>query len=206
MDQVDFASGTIDSIRSISQRALLSYWGRLANGGLVPFEEFEPSSRIHDPKQLAVWKVDAKVGQTHFRALYRGKLLDEAFNEGWAGKTLAEITPPSLRDPIISASNHCASTGCAVYTILRTYDNAGLAIDLERLLLPFGKAGRVQQIVASLQLISLKGVVDRPQVARSVEQKSECVLSIRIPAGGLDARRDGRQLTEMHDLLDIEEV
>jgi hypothetical protein len=63
---------------------------------LVPFEEFEPSSRIHDPKQLAVWKVDAKVGQTHFRALYRGKLLDEAFNEGWAGKTLAEITPPSL--------------------------------------------------------------------------------------------------------------
>jgi hypothetical protein len=203
---VDFASGTIDSIRSISQRALLSYWGRLANGGLVPFEEFEPSSRIHDPKQLAVWKVDAKVGQTHFRALYRGKLLDEAFNEGWAGKTLAEITPPSLRDPIISVSNHCASTGCAVYTILRTYDNAGFAIDLERLLLPFGKAGRVQQIVASLQLISLKGVVDRPQVARSFELKSECVLSIRIPAGGLDARRDVRQLTEMHDLLDIEEV
>lgn len=203
---MDFASGTIDSIRSISQRALLSYWGRLANGGLVPFEVFEPSSRIHDPKQLAVWKVDAKVGQTHFRALYRGKLLDEAFNEGWAGKTLAEITPPSLRDPIISASNHCASTGCAVYTILRTYDNAGFAIDLERLLLPFGKAGRVQQIVASLQLISLKGVVDRPQVARSFELKSECVLSIRIPAGGLDARRDVRQLTEMHDLLDIEEV
>ena len=71
-------------------------------------------------------------------------------------------------------------TGCAVYTILRTYDDAGFAIDLERLLLPFGKDGRVQQILASLQLISLEGTVERSKVVGSFETQAESVLSIKI--------------------------
>jgi len=92
------------------------------------------------------------------------------------------VTPPSLQSIILSASDQCASTGCAVYTVLRTYDSACFAIDLERLLLPFGKDGRVQQILASLQLISLESTVERDKVVGSFEAQAECVLSISIPA------------------------
>ena len=138
--------------------------------------------RVHDPKQLAVWKVETDNGQRHFRALYRGSLLDEAFNEGWTGKTLAEITPPSLRTAIISPSEHCATNGCGVYTILETTDRDGFAVDLERLLLPFGKDGRVQIILASLQLISLQGTVKRRDVAANFESHCEMVLSVMIEA------------------------
>jgi hypothetical protein len=53
---------------------------------------------------------------------------------------------------------------------------------LERLLLPFGKDGRVHQILASLQLISLEGTVERDKVVGSFEAHTECVLSIKIPA------------------------
>jgi hypothetical protein len=51
-----------------------------------------------------------------FRALYRGSLIYDAFKDGSTGKTLDEITPPSLQSAIISASRQCASTRYAVYT------------------------------------------------------------------------------------------
>jgi hypothetical protein len=179
---MNFEIGTIHSIRSISQHGLAVAWARLAKDRLPSFNQFEPDPRVHDPKQLAVWKVETDNAQTVFRALYRGSLIDEAFNEGWIGKTLAEITPPSLQPQIIGASQECANTGCAIYSILKTYDAEGFAVNLERLLLPFGEDGRVQVILASLQLISLQGTVKRRSVAMDFEARCESVLSIRIPA------------------------
>lgn len=185
---MNFEIGTVHSVRSISQHGLAAAWARLAKDGLPTFEQFDPDPRVHDPKQLAVWKVETNNGQTVFRALYRGSLLDEAFNDGWTGKTLAEVTPPSLRSVIISASHQCASTGCASYTVLRTHDEEGFAIDLERLLLPFGKDGQVQVILASLQLISLQGTVKRRKVVGHFEEQCEAVLSMTIPATSFLAR------------------
>jgi hypothetical protein len=181
---LNFEQGTLRSIRSISQYGLAAAWARLAKDGLPSFEQFDPGPRVHDPKQLAIWKVETSDGQNIFRALYRGSLLDEAFNDGWIGKTLAEVTPPSLASVIISASDHCASTGCAVYTVLRTCDDAGFPIDLERLLLPFGKDDRVELILASLQLISLQGTVERRKVVGNFKAQAECVLSLGIAAAG----------------------
>jgi len=139
-----FENGTVDSIRSTSQRALAAYWARLAltRQGLPPFDQFAPGPGVHDPKHLAVWKVEAGGGQLEFRALYRGSFIDEAVDDPWVGKTLTEVAPPTLRAPIIEASAHCASTGCAIYTVLRTYAGAGSPLDLERLLLPFGTRTR----------------------------------------------------------------
>jgi hypothetical protein len=146
----------------------------------------------HSDQASVVWKVEADNERNIFRALYRGSLLNQAFKDDWIGKTLTEIIPPSLRSAIISASDHCAMTGCAVYTVLRTYDDAGFAIDLERLLLPFGKDGRVQQILASLQLISLEGTIERAKVVECFEAQAESVLSIRIPATSFAEPRSKR--------------
>ncbi len=186
---MDFADGTVHSIRSISQRGLGAAWARLAKDGLPSFDRFDPGPRVHDPKQLAVWKVEAADGQNLFRALYRGSLLDQAFEDGWTGRTLAEVTPPSLHTAIIGASERCAGSACAVYTILRTCDGAGFALDLERLLLPFGEDGRVRLILASLQLISLEGTVERRSAVTNFEARSEIVLSMVIPAAGFVSRR-----------------
>ena len=104
-------------------------------------------------------------------------------------KTLAEVAPPTLRAPIIEASAHCASSGCAIYSVLRTYDGAGSPIDLERLLLPFGQNGRVRVIVASLQLVSLEGKVERRKAVESFEAQTDVVLSFRISAASFKAAR-----------------
>jgi hypothetical protein len=188
-DALNFENGALQSIRSMSQRGLAVLWARLAKQGLPAFDRFAPEARVHDPKQLVVWKVEGTEDQFVFRALYRGRLVGEAFNDDWAGKTLSEITPSSLQDAIISASDMCASTGCAIYTVLRTYDGAGCPVDLERLLLPFGKNGRVQTIVTSLQLISLKGTVERRTVVKEFEARSDTVLSMRISSASFNEPR-----------------
>jgi hypothetical protein len=59
---------------------------------------------------------------------------------------------------------------------------------LERLLLPFGKDGQVQVILASLQLISLQGTVKRRKVVGHFEEQCEAVLSMTIPATSFLAR------------------
>jgi hypothetical protein len=188
---MNFDNGTVDSIRSKSQRGLAAYWARLAltKQGLPPFDQFAPGPGVHDPKHIAVWKVEMSGGQPGFRALYRGSFIDEAVKDDWVGKTLAEVAPPTLRAPIIEASAHCASSGCAIYSVLRTYDGAGSPIDLERLLLPFGQRGRVQVIVASLQLVSLEGKVERRKAVESFEAQTDVVLSFRISAASFKEAR-----------------
>jgi hypothetical protein len=183
---LNFENGTLHSIRSDSQRALAASWALLCNEGLPSFERFAPEPGVHDPKQLVAWKVEINVHQLVFRALYRGKLVDEAFNDAWAGKTLREVTPPSMQPAIIGASEHCVSTGCAIYTVLRTHQGAGVPIELERLLLPFGRNGRVKIIVASLQLRSLERKVERSKVAKDFEAESETVVSVRISAANIN--------------------
>ena len=180
---MNFENGTLHSIRSASQRALAASWARLGKAGLPTFDRFDPEPGIHDPKQLVVWKVEVKDSQLDFRALYRGRSIDDAFNEGWIGKTLREVSPPALQPAIMSASDHCASTGCAVYTVLRTYDGAGSPVELERLLLPFGKNGRVKIVVASLQLTSPD---ERSRIAKDFEAQLEIVVSARISAASIN--------------------
>jgi hypothetical protein len=183
---LNFDNGTLHSIRSPSQRALAASWARLCQDGLPSFDAFDPEPGSHDPKQLVVWKVEVKDGQMGFRALYRGSLLDEAFNDGWAGKTLREVTPVSLQPAIIGASDHCVSTGCAIYMVLRTNGGTGSIIELERLLLPFGRNGRVKIIVASLQLRSLEKTIERGTVAKEFIAQSEAIVSARISAASIN--------------------
>jgi hypothetical protein len=188
-DPLNFENGTVESIRSISQRGLTAAWARLASRGLPAFDQFHPETRVHDPKQLVAWKVEVAEDQFVFRALYRGPLVDKAFSSTWTGKTLAEVTPASLRPAIIGASDQCARTGCAIYTILRTYNDAGHPVDLERLLLPFGKNGRVQIIVASLQLISMEGTFERANVVKYFEAQAVIMVSLKISAASFNEAR-----------------
>jgi len=82
---MNFDNGTVDSIRSKSQRGLAAYWARLAltKQGLPPFDQFAPGPGVHDPKHIAVWKVESNGGQLDFRALYRGSFIDEAVEDAW---------------------------------------------------------------------------------------------------------------------------
>jgi hypothetical protein len=188
---MQFSPASIQSIKSISQRALTLYWNRLARGRSFPsIAEFDPGPRLHDPKQLVIWTIEDAFGQRRFRALYQGANVAEVFNASWAGRTMDEVVPVPLKSMSIDGANECAATGCAIYTVFATFDANGHRVDCERLLLPLGEGSTVQQIVASLQLVSVKGEFERKSVLSKFETLSQVVFAGRIRSGSISVTTD----------------
>jgi hypothetical protein len=61
------------------------------------------------------------------------------FNAAWAGKTMEQVVPMSLRKVTLEAAKECANSGCMVYSIFSTIDAYDTQVDCHRLLLPFGR-------------------------------------------------------------------
>src|SRR5438046_791679 len=173
-----------EAIKSVTQRALASYWDRLAAGRAFPaFTEFEPEASRHDPKQLVVWNIEGAGRLLKFRALYEGENVAEVFNSIWAGKTMEQVVPMSLRRITLDAAKECAASGCPVYMVLSTWDAHDTRIDCERLLLPFGSAGKVEQLLGSLQLTNVPNSARRKRAVGHFEIHTEIIVSGRIKPG-----------------------
>ena len=187
-----------EAIKSVTQRALASYWDRLAAGRAFPaFTEFEPEASRHDPKQLVVWNIEGAGRLLKFRALYQGENVAEVFNSSWAGKTMEQVVPMSLRRITLDAAKECAASGCLIYAIFSTVDANDQRIDCERLLLPFGRYGKVEQLLGSLQLKSSQGGVQRTKVLGDFQLQADVLFSGKIASGfckalGVDPAADGQ--------------
>ena len=142
------------SVKSPSQLALLTCWDKLAAGRRLPaFAELKLEPGVHNPKQLVAWNVEGEGRLQKFRAVYQGQGIADVFNAAWAGKTMEQVVPMSLRRFTLDGAKECATGGCPVYAIYSTIDANDNRVDCHRLLLPFGGAsGKVEQILASLQL------------------------------------------------------
>ena len=186
-----FSPSSIQSIKSISQRALTIYWNRLAGRRSFPsIGEFDPEPRLHDPKQLVIWAIDDAFAQRRFRSLYQGTNVAEVFSSCWAGRTMDEVIPGPLKCFSIDGANECAASGCAIYTVFGAFDAKGHRVDCERLLLPLGEGSTVLQIVASLQLISIEGEFERKSVLSRFETLSQVVFAGRIRSGSIPVPAD----------------
>ncbi|MHC6156998.1 PilZ domain-containing protein [Bradyrhizobium elkanii] len=170
-----------DAIRSASQRALLEEWDQLAAGRPFPaFAELRPDPAMHDPRQLVAWAVEGEGRLRKFRAMYQGENVAEAFNSAWAGKTMEQVVPMSLRRITLRPAKECAASGCAVYMVFSTVDASDRQVDCERLLLPFGNGLKVEHLLASLQLTV---VGSRPRILKHFDMQSEVRLEGRIRSG-----------------------
>lgn len=169
-------------IKSASKLALVTYWDQLAAGRRFPdFAELKPDPALHDPKQLVAWNVEGEGRLRKFRALYQGENVAEAFNSAWAGKTMEQVVPMSLRKVTLEAAKECATSGCAVYSIFSTIDASDTRVDCHRLLLPFGRDGtKVEQILASLQLTTSQ---TRSRVLNHFEMQTDVLFAGRIKSG-----------------------
>jgi PilZ domain len=169
------------TVRSASQLALLTCWDQLAAGRNFPaFAELKLAEGVHDPRQLVAWNVEGEGRLRKFRALYQGENIAEAFNSAWAGKTMEQVVPMSLRKITLEAAKECATSGCAVYSIFSTIDASDTRVDCHRLLLPFGHDGKVEQMLASLQLTTTQA---RGRVLHHFEMQADVLFAGRIKSG-----------------------
>lgn len=172
----------VSTIKSANQLALATHWDELAAGRRFPaLAELKPDPAMHDPKQLVVWNVEGEGRQQKYRALYQGENLVEVFNTAWAGKTMEQVVPMSLRRLTLDAAKECATSGCLVYMIFSTIDASDRRIDCHRLLLPFGRDGsKVEQMIGSLQLTVGQA---RGKILRHFEMQADVLVSGMIKAG-----------------------
>lgn len=169
-------------IRSPSQLALATYWDQLAAGRRFPaFTEFQLPPGLHDPKQLVAWGVEGSGRLRKFRALYQGESIADVFNASWAGKTMEQVVPMSLRKITLEVAKECANSGCMVYSIFSTIDASDTRVDCHRLLLPFGSDGtRVEQMLGSLQLTAVQ---NRSRVLNHFDMQTDVQFVGRIKSG-----------------------
>jgi hypothetical protein len=176
---------SLQQVRSLSQQALACHWDRLAAGRRFPaFTEFKLEPGMHDPKQLVVWNIEGEGRHLKFRALYQGENVAEVFSSAWAGKTMDQVVPMSLRRVAIDAAKECVTSGCLIYTIVSTIDSNDHRVDCERLLLPFGRDGsKVEQFLGSLQLKSVPGGVRRNKILNNFQMQADLLVSAKIKSG-----------------------
>jgi PilZ domain len=171
-----------ETIQSVSQRTLAYRWDEAAAGRPFPaLGDLNPDPATHDSKQLVLWNVEGEGRQRKFRALYQGQNVEEAFSSAWAGKTMEEVVPMSLRSLTLNTAKECAQSGCLVYMIFSTTDSSGQRVECQRLLLPFGKDGsKVEQILASLQLTIAPA---RKTIVRHFKLQTDVLFSGKIKSG-----------------------
>jgi hypothetical protein len=167
-----FQPVSMHSIRSSNQRALAAHWNALASDrGFPAIGAFNPQATGHNPEQMILWDVES-AGETRsscFRVRKVGLRAVEAIGDspiGPIGKTMEELAPPALREISLNGARECVASGCAIYEIITTVDANAHVVECERLLLPFGDGDSVEHIVASLQLISFQGAIERQGFAR----------------------------------------
>jgi hypothetical protein len=178
-----FGPTSIQSVKSPNQRALLAQWQALAAGRLFPeLGEFAAPER--DLKQLILWGVEDDGQLRHFRMQKLGERALEAIAADFSGKTMDEVVPEPLRTFGLEAANACADFGWATYSIITIIDTNAHQVDCERLLLPFGRDGAVEHIIAALQLISFQGTVERCGIAHEFKAKSGVTFRGLIAASG----------------------
>jgi hypothetical protein len=165
-----FQPVSMHSIRSSNQRALATHWNALATDRSFPaLAGFNPQATGQE--QMILWDVEktGDAGGSCFRVRKVGLHAIEAIGDGPIGpigRTMEELAPPPLREISLNGARECVTSGCAIYEIITTVDANAHVVECERLLLPFGDGEHVEQIVASLQLISFQGAIERQGFVR----------------------------------------
>jgi hypothetical protein len=146
-------------IRSIKQRDLLNTWLRLfSRDQHIPrFEEYRPERLTDELPDIVYYTIDGTGETSRIIIDSDGTRMSNAYGSVGKGRDLVEYLGSKLVPIIIPIYRECIRRQLPVYTVSKVQDMYGLAVDYERLLLPFSDGVRVTRIVASLKTISEHG-------------------------------------------------
>jgi hypothetical protein len=162
---MEFSSANPSVVRSIKQRVLLNSWLRvLAKGKPLPLiADFRPDGIADELDDMMGFDVEGNGEAARFLITQEGTRLASTYG--------SEHIAPEARtnrylDDAIGAERYGRVAPCylacvirrrPIYSISKVSDADGKDVSYERLLLPFGRAERVEQIVGSYKAISLEG-------------------------------------------------
>jgi hypothetical protein len=161
-----FQSANPSVVKSIRQRELLNTWLRaLRKPKLLPsLLDFKPN-RINDDElsDMMGFNVEGDGETARYVITHEGSRLTATYGNDHVdpaertNRYLDDAIGPDRYGRVVPSYRACIALKRPTYSISMVKDGDGKDVSYERLLLPFGPAERVEQIVGSYKAISFDG-------------------------------------------------
>ena len=160
-----FESADPSVVRSIKQRDLLNAWLR-AVGKLRPlpaFEDYQPDRIADERPDMMSFDVAGDADNARFLITHEGSRLTATYGnehvdpDKRTNRYLDDAIGPERYARVVAPYVACVMRKRPTYSVSMVQDPDGKDVSYERLLLPFGNADAVEQIVGSYKSISIEG-------------------------------------------------
>ena len=160
-----FVSADASVVRSIKQRVLLNGWLRArGRGQALPIRaDFQVEGIADELDDMMGFDVEGDGETARYLITQEGARLAATYGSGHiapeqrTSRYLDNAIGPERYARVAPCYLACIVRKRPTYSISRVADSDGKDVSYERLLLPFGRAGRVEQIVGSYKAISFDG-------------------------------------------------
>jgi hypothetical protein len=162
---MEFASTDPSVVRSIRQRDLLNIWLRAAGRHypLPLLDDFKPERVADELADMMGFDVVGQGNTARFLITQEGARLTTTYGNNHivpskrTNRFLDDAIGPVRYANVITLYRICQAYRRPAYSISMVQDDDGKDVSYERLLLPFGSGGAVEQIVGSYKSISIEG-------------------------------------------------
>jgi hypothetical protein len=162
---MEFESASPSVVKSIKQRDLLNAWLRALRkpAPLPAIQDYRPNGIADELTDMMGFDVNGDGDDARFLITQEGSRLTATYGSEHiepaerTNRYLDDAIGPDRYARVVPPYRACLSRKRPIYSIATVQDPDGKEVSYERLLLPFGSAGNVEQIVGSYKTISIEG-------------------------------------------------
>ena len=161
---MQFESANPSVVRSVKQRDLLNAWLRaLGKRALPVLGDYRPDRIADELADMMGFDVIGAGCDARFRITQEGSRLTATYGnehidpDKRTNRYLDDAIGPARYARVLPSYRACVERKRPTYSVSNVLDADGKDVSYERLLLPFGSAGNVEQIVGSYKAISIEG-------------------------------------------------
>jgi hypothetical protein len=162
---MEFTSANPSVVRSVKQRDLLNAWLRaLGNGRALPaLADYRPDRVADELADMMGYDVEGSDDTARFLITQEGSRLTATYGiehidpDKGTNRYLDDAIGAARYARVVPSYRACLEHKRPTYSVSMVQDADGKDVSYERLLLPFGCAGDVEQIVGSFKAISIEG-------------------------------------------------
>jgi hypothetical protein len=160
---MQFESANPSVVKSVKQRDLLNAWLRaLGRGRALPLlGDYHPDRVADELAEMMGFDVEGGGDDARYLITQEGSRLTATYGnehpDKRANRYLDDAIGPARYARVLPSYRACLEHRRPTYSISLVQDADGKEVSYERLLLPFGRAKNVEQIVGSYKAISIEG-------------------------------------------------
>ncbi len=162
---MEFESANPSVVRSVKQRDLLNIWLRACGKyrAMPLLADYQPDRIADELADMMRFNVEGSGDAARFVITHEGSRLTTTYGnehidpDKRTNRYLDDAIGPERYQHVVTLYRTCLACKRPTYSISMVQDPDGKDVQYERLLLPFGSADRVEQIVGSYKAISIEG-------------------------------------------------